>query len=113
ELDEKLVSSALVIGRPGSGKSTLLHSLITNLCLTYSPDELELYLLDMKQVEFKDYAEQELPHGRVIAIQSEREFGLSVLRGIEAEMKRRSDLFRDLGYTALSSFRNKTGQRLP
>src|SRR5262249_31856625 len=33
---------ALVAGKTGSGKSTLLHALITNLALTYSPDEVEL-----------------------------------------------------------------------
>src|SRR5581483_7367935 len=47
----------LVAGKTGSGKSTLLHALITNLALRYSPDEIELYLIDFKQgVEFKVYA---------------------------------------------------------
>ena len=112
-LDEKLLSSALVIGRPGSGKSTLLHTLITNLAIQYSPDNLELYLLDLKQVEFEDYASHQLPHARVVAIQSEREFGLSVLRGLNEELQRRSDLFRDSGFVALSEFRNKTSRRMP
>jgi hypothetical protein len=52
----------LVAGKTGSGKSTLLHALITNLCLLYSPDEVELYLIDFKKgVEFKTYAAHELP----------------------------------------------------
>ena len=79
----------LIAGKTGSGKSTLLHALITNLALHYSPDEIELYLIDFKKgVEFKTYAAHELPHARVIAVESEREFGLSVLaaarRGTEA-----------------------------
>ena len=54
--------------------------LITNLALRYSPDEVELYLVDFKKgVEFKAYARAGLPHARVVAIESEREFGLSVL----------------------------------
>lgn len=113
ELNEKLLSSGLVIGRTGSGKSSLLHTLITSLALVYSPDELELYLLDFKKVEFKDYAAFSLPHARVIAIQSEREFGLSVLNGLDAELHRRSDLFRDLGFQSLSEYRRKTNIRLP
>src|SRR5262249_52333019 len=45
---------ALVAGKTGSGKSTLLHALISNLALSYSPDEVELYLIDFKKgVEFK------------------------------------------------------------
>ena len=68
----------LIAGKTGSGKSTLMHALITNLALMYSPDEVELYLIDFKKgVEFKTYAQFQLPHARVIAIESEREFGLA------------------------------------
>lgn len=96
----------LVAGKTGSGKSTLLHALITNLALSFSPAEIELYLIDFKKgVEFKTYATQELPHARVIAIESEREFGLSVLQKLDAELKRRGDLFRSLGVQDLNGFR--------
>ena len=81
----------LISGKTGSGKSTLLHVLITNLALRYSPDEVELYLIDFKKgVEFKAYAPN-LPHARVIAIESEREFGLSVLQRLDVELRRRGD----------------------
>ena len=88
----------LIAGKTGSGKSTLLNALITNLALHYSPDELEFYLIDFKKgVEFKAYATHKLPHARVIAIESEREFGMSVLERLDAELKRRGDLFRQAG----------------
>jgi S-DNA-T family DNA segregation ATPase FtsK/SpoIIIE len=113
EIDEKLLSSALIIGKTGSGKSTLLHVLINNLALLYSPDELELYLLDLQEVEFKDYALHNLPHARVVAINCEREFGLSVLQGLDVELHRRIDIFRRNGVTSLSEFRTQTKQNLP
>lgn len=98
----------LISGKTGSGKSTLLHSLITNLAIRYSPDEVELYLVDFKKgVEFKAYAEAELPHARVIAIESEREFGLSVLERLDGELKRRGDLFRQLGVQDVNAFRTQ------
>ncbi|MBC7264338.1 MAG: hypothetical protein H5T64_08250 [Chloroflexi bacterium] len=112
-LDEKLLNSALIIGKTGSGKSTLLHVLTHNLALTYSPEEVQLYLLDLKEVEFKDYATYQLPHARVVAINYEREFGLSVLRGLDDELRRRMDIFRQKGVTTLSEYRNKTGEKLP
>src|SRR5207302_10138506 len=88
----------LIAGKTGSGKSTLLHALITNLSLLYSPDEVELYLIDFKKgVEFKTYASHELPHARVVAIESDREFGLSVLQRLDAELKVRGEKFRDSG----------------
>ncbi len=105
----------LVAGKTGSGKSTLLHALITNLALTYNPGEIELYLIDFKKgVEFKTYATHELPHARVIAIESEREFGLSVLQSLDTELRRRGDMFRNLGVQDLASFRQEQpGEILP
>ena len=100
----------LIAGRTGSGKSTLMHALITNLALNYSPDEIDLYLIDFKKgVEFKVYATYELPHASVVAIESEREFGISVLERLDAELRLRADRFRDAGVQDLSSYRNLPG----
>jgi S-DNA-T family DNA segregation ATPase FtsK/SpoIIIE len=113
-LGQGTAQHVLVAGKTGSGKSTLLHILITNLALTYSPDEVELYLIDFKKgVEFKAYAAHQLPHARVVAIESEREFGLSVLQGLDAELKRRGDLFRAAGADHIADYRQKTSQKLP
>jgi hypothetical protein len=99
----------LIAGKTGSGKSTLLHALVTNAALRYSPDELELYLIDFKKgVEFKIYAALELPHARVIAVESEREFGHSVLQRLDAELKHRGDLFRTLGVQDIKGYREAT-----
>ncbi len=104
----------LIAGKTGSGKSTLMHALITNLALYYSPQEVELYLIDFKKgVEFKTYATHELPHARVVAIESEREFGLSVLERLDVELKTRGDKFRDLNVQDVNSFREATGLPMP
>lgn len=104
----------LIAGKTGSGKSTLLHALVTNLALTYSPDEVELYLVDFKKgVEFKTYATHKLPHARVVAIESEREFGLSVLQRLDRELKQRGDAFRDAGAQDVAAYREATGQPAP
>jgi hypothetical protein len=97
----------LISGKTGSGKSTLLHALITSIALRYSPDEVELYLVDFKQgVEFKTYAAHELPHARVVAIESDREFGLSVLEKLDAELRRRAELFRQAEVQDLAGYRD-------
>ena len=97
---------ALIAGKTGSGKSTLLHALITNLALRYSPDEAELWLVDFKKgVEFRTYATNQLPHARAVAIESDREFGLSVLRGLDGELRRRGDIFRDRSVQDLGGYR--------
>ncbi|HSV98740.1 MAG TPA: FtsK/SpoIIIE domain-containing protein [Sedimentisphaerales bacterium] len=104
----------LIAGKTGSGKSTLLHAMITNLALWYAPDQVELYLIDFKQgVEFKTYATNHLPHARAIAIESDREFGLSILQRLDAEMTRRGDLFRQAGVQDLAAYRKATGKPMP
>ncbi|MEI8233705.1 MAG: FtsK/SpoIIIE domain-containing protein [Verrucomicrobiota bacterium] len=102
---------ALFAGKTGSGKSTLFHVIITNLALSCSPQQVEFYLIDFKKgVEFKCYAEKKLPHARVIAIESDREFALSVLERVDAELKRRGDLFRDLGVQDISGYKRAGGK---
>lgn len=105
----------LIAGKTGSGKSTLLNAMITNLAAMYSPDEVEFYLVDFKKgVEFKPYATCELPQARVIAIESEREFGLSVLERLDDELKRRGDSYRQAGVQDVTGWREAhPGERLP
>jgi len=88
-------NSAVVIGIPGSGKSVFLHALICNAAINYSPDELNMYLIDFSGVEFNSYAIYNLPHARVIAPEAEREFGLSILNELVEEGARRMELCRN------------------
>lgn len=84
---------ALVVGRTGSGKSRLLQAMITNLALTYSPDELVFYLIDFKKVGFAAFAEHHLAHAEVISTETEREFALSVLEKLDTELEARKKIF--------------------
>ena len=102
---------ALIAGKTGSGKSTLFHVMITNLALWCSPDEVEFYLVDFKKgVEFKAYATRKLPHARVIAIESDREFGLSVLQRVDDELRRRGEAFRKLGVQNIANYLQAGGE---
>jgi hypothetical protein len=101
----------LVAGKTGSGKSTLFHVIITNLALWCSPEQVEFYLVDFKKgVEFKCYASRRLPHARVVAIESDREFGLSVLQRVDDELRRRGDMFRSLGVQDIAGYKRAGGK---
>ena len=100
-------NSAIVIGIPGSGKSVFLNTFITNSAIHYSPDELELYLIDFSGVEFNIYTEPILPHAKVIAPESEREFGISILRKLRAIGKEREELCRNAGVSNIIEYRQK------
>lgn len=108
-------NQALLIGKPGSGKSNLLHVIISNALWKYSPDQLEIYLIDFKGgVEFTVYADKNIPHIRTIAIESEREFGLSVLDGVEQELLRRESEFSAVGVQNIEQYHEQfPDKRMP
>jgi len=106
ELGIGTAQHALIAGKTGSGKSNLFHVVITNAAAWYSPRELEFYLIDFKKgVEFKTYGVHELRHARVVAIESDREFALSVLQRIDRELTNRGELFRKARVQDFPSFR--------
>ena len=114
ELGRGTAQHVLIGGRTGSGKSTLLHVLITSAALWYAPSEVEFHLIDFKKgVEFKAYATHRLPHARVVAIESDREFGLSVLRQLDRELTSRGESFRTVGAQDLAAHRAAGGAHLP
>jgi hypothetical protein len=107
------VHHGLVGGDVRMGKTNLLHVLISQLALRYPPEELELYLLDFKEVEFDAYLTERLPHARAITSRTDREFGLSMLRRFHEEIERRARLCREARVTDLPDYRRETGQVLP
>lgn len=118
-LGERSSHHALVIGSLGSGKSTLLHTIIMSALLSFSPDELQLYLMDFKSgTEFKVYSERRIPHIRLLALDAMQEFGKSILDELWAEMDRRIALFNELikegmDVKDIAAYREMTGKKLP
>lgn len=100
-------NTAMVIGGSGSGKSVFLHSVICNAVTKYSPDELNLYLIDFSGVEFNRYVINDLLHARVIAPEAEREFGVCVLRELVAEGTRRMEICRSYNVSNIVELRAK------
>lgn len=104
--------NVLITGAPGKGKSNLLEVMIHSMCCRYSPDELELYLLDFKDgLTFKPYSYSPqfswLPHAKVLGLESARDFGVAVLEYIEAERQNRALRMNEVEASSVASFRTK------
>lgn len=96
----------LICDHSGSGKSNFLHVLIQNLAFYYNPDEVQLFLLDYKEgVEFNAYTDPILEHARLVSVASSVGFGMSFLRWLCDEIKKRSDLFKQFNVKDLSDYR--------
>lgn len=110
--DSTNVHHVLIGGSTGYGKSVLLHNIICNTAWRYSPEQLQMILLDYKEgTEFKVY--DNLPHARVLSIQSEREYGCSVFNFIAEEIHRRGDVFRAAGTQDITSYNHCSGKTMP
>jgi S-DNA-T family DNA segregation ATPase FtsK/SpoIIIE len=101
----------LIGGRTGAGKTAFLVNVLYGLCSRYSPDELTLYLLDFKEgVSFREFTPTDrdpawIPHARAVGVESDRAYGLAVLRELDAEMARRSVLYKDAGVARFADLR--------
>lgn len=104
----------LLAGKTGSGKSNLLHVLIHTLCEKYSLEEIDLYLLDYKEsTEFNVYAAPPLPHARLVATESDSEYGVTVLRHLVDELEKRARIFKSANARDFTEYRKSSGVRLP
>ncbi len=100
-------------GRSGSGKSNLVNVIIQNIAYLYSPDEVELFLLDYKDgVEFNSYTQPYLTHASLIAVNSNVSYGVSFLEYILEEKNRRSELFKQTNSKDFKEYREKTENKL-
>jgi DNA segregation ATPase FtsK/SpoIIIE, S-DNA-T family len=108
----KPCAHGMLAGQTGSGKSFLLHVFITGLVSRYSPDELQLVLVDGKQgVEFEHY--RRLPHAQVVCLRTPPAIARSVLEDFAAEMDDRWEKFQQAGVGKLEEYRRKTGLKMP
>jgi len=103
----------LVGGASGQGKSNLLLVLLHGIAARYSPEQVQMYLLDFKEgLEFDRLGPSQersywLPHVQVLGLEGDRSFGLAVLRHLDAEFSRRAKQFRACGASSLSALRRK------
>ncbi|MGK5679619.1 FtsK/SpoIIIE domain-containing protein [Actinoplanes sp. URMC 104] len=106
----------MVGGRSGAGKTAFLINVLYGLGARYSPAELALYLLDFKEgVTFAEFVPTQrdrtwLPHARAVGVEADREYGLAVLRELDAEMARRLTAYERAGVSTLKELRAAAAQ---
>lgn len=111
EIGGNAPSHALIAGSTGSGKSVLLHTLIMQIVYNYHPDDVEIWAIDYKSVEFDSYIDNRTPHFRMIANDTSDEFSLSFLDKIYGEYERRQRAFLSVGVKNINEYREKIGKR--
>ena len=94
-----------IIGQSGTGKSVFLHDVIIGAMSKYSPEELELYLMDFKigGVEFNRYKNEK--HVKALLVDnSDIQITLEILRDINNKMRERGKLLRARGVSKIVEY---------
>ena len=103
---------ALVAGETGSGKSVCLNVILSSIIFRYSPDEVKLLLIDLKEVEMAPYAG--LPHMLLKEPLSSIPEIVNALKWIREEVVGRFNLFKTLHIRNLTEYNNREGvEKLP
>ncbi|WP_344610617.1 FtsK/SpoIIIE domain-containing protein [Dactylosporangium salmoneum] len=108
----------LVTGAVGQGKSNVLQALVHGLVARYGPDEVELYLLDMREgVSFFPLAGADgrdwLPHARLVGVQADRAYALSVIEHLVDQFTVRAEALRRHDGTYPTFRAREPGTRMP
>lgn len=101
----------LVAGATGAGKSVFVNAILTTFIKRNSPDDLKIYLVDLKEgVEFGLY--EGLPHLAREVVTSERG-SIDVLSELIREVRRRMNMFRNVCRDIDGWNRQRPQQKLP
>jgi DNA segregation ATPase FtsK/SpoIIIE, S-DNA-T family len=95
--------NCLVSGEPGAGKSTQCRSILTTLIQRKTPEELHIYLGDLKMSEF--FLFKGVAHVKSVCIYPEDM--AKMLKHVHGEMKRRGELLNKHGVTHVTKLPKK------
>ncbi|WP_019123586.1 FtsK/SpoIIIE domain-containing protein [Brevibacillus massiliensis] len=98
-----------IVGVTGYGKSSALRVLLCSWLQYFSPEQLRLYLGDLKKTEFQQYSG--IPHVEHVAIN--RLEVITMLQDVCRLMDNRSTLLGRAGATNIDQYQKRTGKTLP
>lgn len=102
---------AIVYGAPMTGKTTFLQTLVMSLCLSYSPDEVNVYAMDLGSMTlgmFKDY-----PHVGGVANSNEKEKIDKLALLMTELLNERKNKFSQVGVGSLPIYRKVANEQMP
>lgn len=100
----------LVAGTTGSGKSVFLNTIILNLLYNYTPQELNLLMIDPKKVELSIY--KDIPHLKT-EIATDTDTAKKVLDFAIDEMLKRYELLQQNKSRSIETYNEKSIHKMP
>ena len=100
-----------IYGAPGVGKTTLLQTLVMSMCCTYSPEDVNIYIMDFNTGSMGMFAG--FPHVGGVVNDSDEEKTDKLVKLIAKELNTRKEKFSKLSLGNIKSYRDATGEKLP
>lgn len=100
-----------IFGAPGTGKTTMLQSVVMSLMLHYTPEEVNIYLMDFGGWSlgiFKDF-----PHVGGVVYDNDEIRLEKLVQMIERKLFERKTKFSDIGVGTLQAYMDATKEKLP
>lgn len=102
---------AAIYGAPGTGKTVFLQTVAASLCSEYSPDEVNLYVMDFGGWTMGMF--RGFPHVAAIANDNDEEQIMMIAQRLEGELQRRKEAFARQGVGNLRTYIKATGETMP
>ncbi|MBS5886741.1 type VII secretion protein EssC [Clostridium sp.] len=101
----------LILGSPGVGKTTLLQTMITSLAATYTPEVVNMYILDFGSRMLKMY--ENIPHVGGVITADDEVLTKNFINFIHKEILKRKKQLSECGVSNVLSYKEVTGITLP
>lgn len=100
--------NALIVGASGAGKSVLLRNLIHGMVTEFSPEELDIMMVDCRGGGFSEFADGEgnciVPHVSYLFSSKCSHVMWSALFMFEAELRRRAQVLKDASVGTIDEY---------
>ncbi len=94
--------NTFILGSSLSGKTNLLQTIIRGAAESYSPEEMNIYVLDFASMVLKNY--ETLPHVGGVVTRLEDEKLKNLMRLLNAEIESRRNAFLELGVSSFNAY---------
>lgn len=103
--------NTIIIGSSQYGKTNMLQLMIRSMITTFSPSDVNVYVLDFASMALKVF--DDLNHVGGVISQTDDEKLKNFMRMILKEMKKRKEKFASMGITSFASYKEAKNRDMP
>lgn len=100
-----------VFGAPGTGKTTLLQTAVMSMIMQYSPEDVNIYIMDFGGWSMGIF--RNFPHIGGIANDNEEMKIEKLIQLLERTLIERKKTFSEIGVGSLQAYRQASGEKIP